>query len=324
MEKRTLGSAGLVSSAIGLGTAAFTGAYGPVTRRECARLVALALDIGITMFDTADYLVHGEMERLVGQALSRRGHGRGQGEDVLVATQGGARRAGPGRPWVVDGSPEYLARACDASLRRLRTDQIDLFYLHKVDPRVPLEDSVGKLADLVVAGKIRYLGLCGASAEELRLASEVHPISVVAVEYSLSKRTAERAVLTAASELGVGAVACCPLDRGALTRCAATARTDREAAAMRALEAQAAELDLGMARLALAWLLAQRDDIVPVPSTRSLAHLEMNASAPSIRLPPDVCARLGGLWTDPDSADPDSALALWAGQASYSRSAICT
>lgn len=299
MEVRSLGSAGLVSSAIGLGTTAFTGAYGPVTRRECSRLIGLALDIGITMFDTADYLAHGEIERLLGETLS----GRGRGDNAMVATQGGARRVGPGKLVVVDASPAYLARACDASLRRLRTGRIDLFYLHAVDPRVPVEDSVGKLAELVAAGKIRYLGLNGASAEELRRAHVVHPISVVAVEYSLSKSAVERGVLKAATELGVGVVACCPLDRGALTQCAAGAPTVKEAAALRALEAQAAELDLGMARLALAWLLARRDDVVPVPSTRSLAHLEMNASAPGIRLSADISARLAGLWDDSDGGE---------------------
>lgn len=295
MEMRTLGSAGLICSAMGLGTMAFTGAYGPVSRRECRRLIAFACDIGITMFDTADYLGHGEIERLLGETLSR----RGAGEDALIATQGGARRSRPG-DLVVDGSPEYLAKACDASLRRLKTDRIDLFYLHGVDPRVPVEDSMRKLAELVAAGKIRYLGLCGASTEQLRRANAVHPVSVIAVEYSLSKSEAERGVLNAATELGVGVVACGPLDRGGLTRCAAGARTDRDAAALRMLEAQAAELDLGMARLALAWLLARRDDVVPVPSTRSLAHLEMNASAPGIRLPQDISARLAGLWHEPD------------------------
>lgn len=292
MQTRTLGSAGLVSSAIGLGTVAFTGAYGPVTRRECGRLVALALDIGITMFDTADFLAHGEIERLLGESLSRRG------DEAIVATEGGVRQSGPDKPVVVDGSPAYLARACEASLRRLRTDRIDLFYLHGVDPRVPIAESVGKLADLVAAGKIRYLGLCGASAEELRLAHAVHPISVVAVEYSVSRSAAERGVLSAATKLGVGVVACCPLDRGALIRSAVAARTVEEATALRALGAQAAELDLGIARLALAWLLARRDDVVPVPSTRNLAHLEMNASAPGIRLPLDVCVNLARLWTN--------------------------
>jgi aryl-alcohol dehydrogenase-like predicted oxidoreductase len=189
MQMRTLGSAGLVSSAIGLGTVAFTGAYGLVTRRECGRLVALALDVGITMFDTADFLAHGEIERLLGRSLSRRG------DEAIVATEGGVRQFGPDKPVVVDGSPAYLAKACEASLRRLKTDRIDLFYLHGVDPRVPIAESVGKLAELVTAGKIRYLGLRGASAEELRHAQAVHPISVVAVEYSVSRSAAERGVL---------------------------------------------------------------------------------------------------------------------------------
>jgi aryl-alcohol dehydrogenase-like predicted oxidoreductase len=241
------------------------------------------------MLDASVFNAQGEMERLLGESLSSR---RG---DALVATQGGAFLS-PGGQVVIDGSPAYLAAACDASLRRLKTDCIDLYYLYGVDPRVPVEESIGKLAELVRMGKIRYLGLCGASAADLRRAQAMHPISALAVEYSLFSRAAETGPLPAAAELGVGVVACCPLNRGLLSGGAPEAAPADERAALQALAAQAAELDLGTARLALAWLLEWRDDIVAVPSTRSLAHLEMNASAAEIHLARDTCLRLAELF----------------------------
>jgi aryl-alcohol dehydrogenase-like predicted oxidoreductase len=279
-----------VSSAVGLGTGAFTGAYGPVTKHECVRVIRLAVDMGVTMIDTADFYARGEIERLLGESLARR-HG-----DALIATHGGVRAAPRGEPLVIDGSPAYLAKACEASLRRLRTDCIDLFYLSRVDPHIPVEESVGKLAELVAAGKIQYVGLCEASAEDLRRAQTVHPISVLAVEYSLRQRSAERMTLAAAADLGVGVVAYCPLARGLLTGSASYAVSAREQSALRAVGDRAAELDVGITRLALAWLLEWRSDVVPVPGTRSLAHLEMNASVSDICLPPEICSRLAELF----------------------------
>jgi len=290
MELRNLGSAGLVSSAIGLGTVAFTGTYGPVSRRECIRTIGHALDVGITMVDTADSYAHGGIERMIGESLS------GRRDDALIGTQVGFHRATAGKAPVIDGSPAYLAAACDASLKRLRTDFIDLLYLASVDPRIPVEESIGKLAELVKAGKVRYVGLCAASADDLRRAHAIHPISALAVSYSLRHRSAEREALSAAAALGVGIVACRPLARGLLTGGVAVETSAREREALRAMQAQAAELDLGVARLALAWLLAWRDDVVPVPSTRSLAHLEMDASASGIRLTRETCVRLAGLF----------------------------
>jgi aryl-alcohol dehydrogenase-like predicted oxidoreductase len=287
---RILGSVGLVSSAIGLGTLAFTGAYGPVTKRECSKAIHVALDIGVTMFDTAGYYSRGGTERLLGKALAQ------HRSEAVIATGGGQPAGAPGNQAAVDRDPARLAVACDASLRRLNTDYIDLFYLSRVDPQVPVEDSVGKLAELVAAGKIRYLGLAGASADQLRRAHAVHPISALAVEYSLRQRSAEQGPLATAAELGVGVVACGPLGHGLLKGGAAAGVSADEQAALRAVEAEAAELDLGIARIALAWLLAQRDDIVPVPSTRCPAHLEMNASVSGIRLAPEICARLARLF----------------------------
>lgn len=290
MDVRNLGTMGLVSSAIGLGTAAFTGIYGPVSKPGCRKTILLALDMGITMFDTSDIYSGGELEVLLGRALSRRRR------DALIAVHGGMRISPAGEAPVMDGSPGYLAAACDASLRRLNTDFIDIYYLSRVDPRVPVEDSVGKLAELVAAGKIRYVGLCEPSADHLRRAHAAHPVSALATEYSLWRRPSSAGLLDVAAELGVGVIACCPLGRGLLARAGTSAASACEQAALRAFEAEAAELDLGLARLALAWLLACRDGIVPVPSTRSLAHLEMNASAASIELPSGMCARLAELF----------------------------
>jgi aryl-alcohol dehydrogenase-like predicted oxidoreductase len=283
---RTLGSEGLVSSAIGLGTRAFTGIYGKVTKHECLRVIRLALDMGITLFDTADHYALGEIERWLGEALS------GRRDEALIATCGGIRGAAR-EPAVIDGSPDYLAAACEASLRRLGTDHVDLFYLAHVDPYVSVEDSVGKLGELVAAGKIRYLGLYAPAPDQLRRAHETHPISVLATEYSLLQRSAEAGSLALAAELGIGVVACRPLASGLLTGNSRALASRRDQAALQAAQAEAAGLDLGLARLALAWLLARRDDVVPVPSTRNPAHIEMNASVPSIKLSTDTYSRLG-------------------------------
>jgi aryl-alcohol dehydrogenase-like predicted oxidoreductase len=279
----SLGSAGMVTSVMGLGTGAFGDAYGPASRSDCIRVIEAARDNGIAMLDTADFYAGGDVERMLGASLGGRRGG------FLISTHGGVRTSRFGSP-VIDGSPAYLAMACDASLRRLRTDCIDLYYLSGVDPVVPVEESVGKLGELITAGKIRYIGMYRASGDDLRRAQGIQPISALAVEYSLRSRAAERDKLVAAVELGVGAVAYCPLARGLLGggRPAASAQ---ERDGIRVIEAEAAELDIGMARLALAWLLRHRG-VVAVPGTRSPAHLEMNASAAGIWLDSDICSRL--------------------------------
>lgn len=290
MNRRKLGSSSLVVPSIGLGTAAFTGVYGPVTVSECARVVGLAIELGMNMLDTADFYANGEIERLLGRLLPKRR------EDVVIATHGGLRVNGAGAPVAVDNNPLYLIQSCEASLRRLRVDCIDLFFLSRIDHSVPLEDSMGVLAELVAAGKIRHLGLCEVSARDLRRAHAVHPISAVAAAYSLRNRAAEKRSLAVATELGVGVVAYCPIDCGRLSGDRSRTTSTEDLAALQTIESRAAELDLGVARLALAWLLAWRDDLVPVPSTRSLAHTEMNASAANIELTPAVRDSLAGLF----------------------------
>lgn len=287
MRTRNLGADGLVTSAVGLGTAAFAGLYGSISPRDCREIIEVAFDCGITLLDTADFYADGEVERLLGRSLA------GRRDRVRLSTHGGVRTASEGRPVEVDGDPAYLAMACDASLHRLGTDYLDLYYLSRVDPRVPVEESVGRLARLVAAGKIRHLGLCEASADDLRRAHAVHPISALALGFSLRDRP-PASVLDAAEELGVGVVAYGPLASG-LFAGARPATSPQEERALRAVEAEAAELDIGMARLALAWLLQCRD-VVPVPSSRNPAHLEMNASAAGIALPPAACSRLAGLF----------------------------
>jgi aryl-alcohol dehydrogenase-like predicted oxidoreductase len=307
MNVSGVGEPGLHSAAIGLGCGAFAGGYGFVDRSEIAKTVRHALDIGVAMLDTADFYGGGEVERLVGRAIKARR------DEALIATRGGYRFDADGKPVGVDGSPGYLSKACNASLRRLAVDHIDLYYLARVDPDVPVEDSVGRLAELVTAGKIRHIGLSKASAEQVRRAYAVHPVTALASEYSLLARQVETADLPTARELGIVLVACRPFARGLLTGRIKSLdqldvndlrRTDRrfrpENVArcidlLRVAEQMAAERDVGLGRLALAWLLAQ-PGVVPVPSTRNRVHLEMNSSAIGVRLTPDECERLAELF----------------------------
>jgi aryl-alcohol dehydrogenase-like predicted oxidoreductase len=293
--------------AIGLGCRAFSGGYGPVDKDETVRTIQHALNIGITLFDVADFYGSGEAERTLGRAIA------GWRDEAVIATRGGLSFDDWGRPTGIDGSPGALARACDASLRRLSVDRIDLYYLARVDPYVPVEESVGRLGELVDAGKIGGIGLAKATAEQLHRAHAAHPIAALAHEYSLLERGIEAEQLPAARALGVTVVACRPLGRGLLTGRISTVdhlaaddlrrgdqRFWRENAARRkemlvAAERMAAEKDVSLGRLALAWLLAQ-PGVVPVPSTRNRLHLEMNAAAIGVRLTSEELDRLGGIF----------------------------
>ncbi|MDH2429628.1 aldo/keto reductase [Sphaerisporangium sp. TRM90804] len=291
MQVKKVGRNGLVSSAIGLGGLALTGAYGRVEPAESFRTVGHALDLGVTLIDLAvpgAGGARGTVERLVGKAVS------GRRDEVLITSCGG-----PARP----------ERSVEASLRRLRTDRIDVYSLH-LGGTARVEETVGRMARLVADGKVGSLGLCGPTAGQLRRAHAVHPIALVASEYSLWDRRVEERLLPAARELGVGFSACRPLGRGFLTGRVVSPEQfepgDHRLADPRfeagnlavnrkllpAAEYVAAQLNLGLGRLALAWLLSRGDDVVAVPSTRSRIHLEMNAAAAGVRLTPELGASL--------------------------------
>jgi aryl-alcohol dehydrogenase-like predicted oxidoreductase len=303
MHVRKLGGTGLEVSAIGLGTLAFTGGYGPADEQAAVALIRRALDSGVTFLDTADFYAGGQVERTVGRAIA--GY-----DEAVVATRGGALFTPEGRPAGLDGSPAHLRRACDASLARLGVDRIDLYYLARVDPAVPLADSIGALADLVAAGKVAHIGVSEVTAEQLREAAAVHPIAAVASEYSLMERGVETNLLPTARQLGVGLVACSPLGRGMLTSRLnsltqlgdgdyrhnhprfAPENFAHNRQLVRAVEQLASDLHASVGRLSLAWLLAQGPDIVPIPSSRNPTHLELNSAATQLRLTPDECAEL--------------------------------
>jgi aryl-alcohol dehydrogenase-like predicted oxidoreductase len=308
MQQRTLGS-GLTVSAIGLGCMGMSQSYGVPDDQESIATLHRALDLGITFFDTADVYGRGANERLVGAALAP--HRR----DIVLATKCGIVSE-PGQPMGVNGSPAYIRQACDASLVRLGTDVIDLYYLHRVDRTVPIEDSVGALASLVGAGKVRFIGLSEASPATIRRAHAVHPLTAVQSEYSLWWREPERAVLPTCTELGIGFVPFSPLGRGFLTGAAIDVAqlppTDMrrvlprflpEQMAVNArlageLESRAARLGCTAAQLSLAWVLAKHPHAVPIPGTKRRTYLEQNAAAADIILSAADVADLDALFTD--------------------------
>jgi aryl-alcohol dehydrogenase-like predicted oxidoreductase len=303
MDLKRLGSTGPTVSALGLGCMGMSGSYGPADEREATATIARALELGITLFDTGDFYGHGANERVVERALAS------QRDRAVIATKTGMRRDADGKPYV-DGSPSYLRRACDASLERLRVDHIDLYYLARVDPTVPVEESVGAMAELVASGKVRSLGLSEASARTIRRAHAVHPIAALQTEYSLWERHAEHEILPTVRDLGIGFVAYSPLGRGFLAGGVRsteelpdgdfrrfTPRFQGENLAgnidiVEQVDALAAETGLTQAQLALAWVRAQGDDIVPIPGTKRRRYLEENVAAASIELSPDQLARL--------------------------------
>ena len=309
MQQRQLGP--FKVSALGLGCMNICHAYGaPVTPDEAERLLLSALDEGITHFDTAALYGFGVSETLVGKALSKR-----RSEFTLASKCGmqGVDVANDGKlVRVIDGRPETLRATCEAALKRLKTDVIDLYYLHRWDKQVPIEDSVGGLSDLVRAGKIQTIGLSEVSAGTLRRAHAVHPITALQTEYSLWTRNPEMAVLQACRELGVAFVAFSPVARGFLCgeidvgaldakdirRTMPRFAPDNYAANLKLLapfQAIAREVDCTPAQLAIAWLLHQGSDILPIPGTSSLAHLRENNGADAVALSADVLERLDAL-----------------------------
>jgi len=302
MQKRILGSDRLEVSAIGLGCMGMSMAYGTRDDDESVRTVQRALDLGVTLVDTADMYGNGHNEELVGRAV------QGRRDEVVLATKFGNRRLAPdGRK--IDGRPEYCQSACEASLERLGVDMIDLYYLHRVDPQVPIEETVGAMASLVEQGKVRHLGLSEAGAETLRRAVAVHPIAALQTEYSLWTRDVEEEILPVCRELGIGFVPYAPLGRGYLT---ATIDADKLAEGDRrrehprffdenmaqnrkllaTLQTLATANDCTPAQVALAWLLGRGDDVVPIPGTKRRDYLEQNVAALGIGISDKQCAEL--------------------------------
>ncbi|WP_457581984.1 aldo/keto reductase [Ensifer canadensis] len=308
MKTRKLGNE-LTVSAIGLGCMGMSFAYGGADEAESIRTLQRAVDLGVTFFDTAEVYGPYENEKLVGRAL------KPLRDKVTIATKFGFRIA-PGKPAAeaiegIDGRPENARAVADASLKRLGIDVIDLYYQHRVDPGVPIEETVGAMADLVRQGKVRALGLSEASAETIRRAHKVHPIAAVQSEYSLWTRDPEENVLATCRDLGIGFVPYSPLGRGMLTGTIRKAddlapddfrrslprfqaeNFDANAALVETLETLAREKCVTTAQLALAWVINQGDFIVPIPGARKINHLEQNAAAADIVLTRDELARLG-------------------------------
>jgi aryl-alcohol dehydrogenase-like predicted oxidoreductase len=305
MQRRQLGMNGPRVSAMGLGCMGMSEFYGSRDDGESTSTIHRGLELGITFLDTADVYGYGDNEMLVGRAI------RGLREKVFLATKFGIVRS-KADPTVrgVNGRPEYVRACCDASLKRLGVNVIDLYYQHRVDPSVPIEDTVGAMAELVKVGKVRYLGLSEASASTIRRAHQVHPIAALQTEYSLWTRDPEDEILAATRELGIAFVAYSPLGRGFLTgqikRFEDFAPDDYRRNSPRfqgenlqknldlvaRVEAIAKEKKCTPGQLALAWLLAQGEDIIPIPGTKRRKYLEENAGALSVSLTKDEVRRI--------------------------------
>ncbi|WP_100487784.1 aldo/keto reductase [Sporolactobacillus pectinivorans] len=300
MEKRKLGKTGLKVSALGLGCMGMSEFYGAKDDQESIRTIHRALALGLDFLDTADMYGNGMNEKLVGRAI------RGYRDQVILATKFGNVRDETGAFLGINGRPEYVKKACDASLLRLGVDYIDLYYQHRVDTDTPIEETVGAMSDLVKAGKIRYIGLSEASAATLRRANKVHPIAAVQTEYSLWSRDVEDEILPACRELGIGFVCYSPLGRGFLTgqikKFDDLAEDDFRRFSPRfqgenfqknlQLVDRAQEKNCKASQLALAWLLAQGEDIVPIPGTKRITYLEENLGALDIRLTEEDLKRI--------------------------------
>jgi aryl-alcohol dehydrogenase-like predicted oxidoreductase len=297
MQYRILGSSDLSVSAIGLGCMGMSEFYGPANEEQSVATIHRALDIGVTFLDTADMYGIGENEKLVGRAIAKR-----RNEVVLATKFGNVRDPADPSKFSISGRPEYVRAACDASLQRLGVDHIDLYYQHRVDLETPIEDTVGAMARLVEAGKVRFLGLSEARPETIRRAVAVHPITAYQGEYSLWTREIEQEVLPTCRELGIGFVAYSPLGRGLLTGKITTLdaladndsrrrhprfqgeNLDRNLDLVSRVTRLASDKGVTPAQLALAWLLHRGEDIVPIPGTTKITRLEENAAAADLEL----------------------------------------
>jgi aryl-alcohol dehydrogenase-like predicted oxidoreductase len=303
MDRRTLGNQGLEVSALGLGCMGMSEFYGTTDEGEAIATIHRALELGIDFLDTADMYGRGANEKLVGKAIGDRRDG------VVLATKFGNVRNDDGSR-EVRGDAEYVRQACDASLERLGLDHVDLYYQHRVDRRVPIEETVGAMAELVQAGKVRHLGLSEASSETIRRAHAVHPIAALQSEYSLWTRDPEDGVLETCRELGIGFVAYSPLGRGFLTGQIRSAdgfaegdfrghlprfqgeNLERNLDLVAQVEEIAEEKSSTPGQIALAWVLSRGDDVVPIPGTKRRSYLEENAEAVNVELSDEDLERL--------------------------------
>ncbi len=304
MRTRTLGSQGLTVTALGLGCMGMSDFYAGRDDAESVATVHRALDLGCTFLDTADVYGPYTNEELVGRAIKGRRH------EIVLATKFGNVRTPDGKWAGVNGRPEYVKQACDASLQRLGVDHVDLYQQHRVDRSVPIEETVGAMADLVHAGKVRFLGLSEASAATIRRAHRAHPISSVQTEYSLWTRDPEDEVLPTCRELGIGFIAYSPLGRGFLTGRFRTLEDlpaddyrrfhprfqgenfQKNLDLLARVREIAAEKQCTPGQLALAWLLARGEDVVPIPGTKRRAYLEENLKAEDVKLSAADLARI--------------------------------
>lgn len=304
MRQRKLGTLGLVVSEIGLGCMGMSEFYGTADERESIATIQRALGLGVTLLDTADMYGPFTNEMLVGKAL------RGRRAETILATKFGIVRGEHGERLGISGRPDYVRQACDASLRRLGTDYIDLYYQHRVDPQVPIEETVGAMAGLVQVGKVRYLGLSEAAPQTIRRAHAVHPIAALQTEYSLWSRDPEDEILPIVRELGIGFVAYSPLGRGFLTGSIQRPEDLPEGDFRRSsprfqgenfqknlevltrVRGIAHEQGTTSGQVALAWLLAQGEDIVPIPGTKRRNFLEENVAATTLTLTGEELTRI--------------------------------
>jgi aryl-alcohol dehydrogenase-like predicted oxidoreductase len=306
MKSRTLGPGGPEVSEIGLGCMGMSAFYGKADEGEARATIARALELGCNFLDSSDMYGPHTNERLLGSAIAP------CREDVFLATKFGIKLVEEGNliDRIVDGSPQYVREACDASLQRLATDHIDLYYQHRVDPNTPIEETVGAMAELVAAGKVRHIGLSEASAETIRRAHAVHPIAAVQTEYSLWTRDVEAEILPTLQELGIALVAYSPLGRGFLSgRFSSTDELEegdyrlhgprftgenlkQNLALAERVRELAAERGIAPGQLALAWVLSRWQHVVPIPGTKRVSYLEENLAAADVELTPEEAAAI--------------------------------
>jgi aryl-alcohol dehydrogenase-like predicted oxidoreductase len=320
MKQRNLGRNGPSVSALGLGCMGMSEFYGPSDDDESIATIHHAIDIGVTFLDTADMYGSGHNEELVGRALT------GRRDSVTLATKFANRKDADGGRYV-DNRPEYVHEACDASLQRLGVEHIDLYYMHRRDPEVPIEDSVGAMAELVQAGKVRHLGLSEVGADTLRAANDIHPIAALQSEWSLWTRGLEGDIIPTARELGIGIVPYSPIGRGFLTGALpsreeladddfrrnnprfADENFEQNLEIVEEVRAIAGAAGATPAQVALAWLLGRGEDVVPIPGTRNQGRLEENAAAVDLALTASQISELDALGEGAGSRYPEAMMA---------------